>query len=157
MELIRRFPSDLVGRALADWNWLPDLGGKVPMFTSWFGDVFLSGEDGIWFLDTLEGTLTHQWPDALSLQAALNTLEGQDQFLMGGLAQAALAAGLSPTDIQVLSFKILPVIGGSFDVDNIEVSDLEVSLPIMGQVHRQLKDLVPGTKIAGFTVDGHTP
>ena len=124
------------------------------MFTSWFGDVFLSGEEGIWFLDTLEGTLTHQWRDALSLQAALNTVEGQDQFLMGGLVQAAFAIGLSPTDIQVLSFKIMPAIGGAFDLDNIEVCDLDVSLSIMGQVHRQLKDLAPGTKITGFTVDG---
>jgi hypothetical protein len=156
MELIRRFPSDLIASALADWNWL-DLGGRVPMFTSWFGDMFLSGENGIWFLDTLEGTLTHQWRDALSLQAALNTVEGQDKFLMWGLAQAVLAKGQSPSDLQVLSFKIMPAIGGSFDLDNIEVSDLVVSLSIMGQVHRQLKDLAPGTKITGFSVDGHTP
>ena len=156
MELIRRFPSDLIASALADWNWL-DLGGKVPMFTSWFGDVFLSAEDGIWFLDTLEGTLTRHWPDALSLQRALNSVEGQDQFLMWGLAQAALAAGLSPSGVQVLSFKIMPAIGGAFDLDNIEVSDLVVSLSIMGQVHGQLKDLAPGTKITGFTVDGHKP
>ncbi len=42
MEMIRRFPSEVLGQALSDWAWLPDLEGKEPLLTSAFGDVFLA-------------------------------------------------------------------------------------------------------------------
>ena len=157
MDLIRRFPPDLLSRALRDWEWIPALVGKTPMVTSAFGDVFLNADDGVWFLDTVEGILSREWDNPRSLQDELNTVDGQDRFLMTGLAQAAFSQGLAPQDGQVLSFKIAPVLGGAFEPANIEVSDLAVALCITGQIHRQLKDLPPGTPIRGFTVDGQQP
>jgi hypothetical protein len=32
--------------------------------------------------------------------------------------------------------------------------DFDVALTIAGQLHRQVRDLPPGTRISGFTVDG---
>src|SRR5690348_798530 len=122
MELIRRFPAELLEQGLEDWQWLPDLAGKTPLVTSAFGDVFLEGHDGVWFLDTIEGRLSREWVSARSLQAQLNTVEGQDQFLLGGLAEAALRSGLDPREAQILSFKIPPVLGGEFVLDNVEVT-----------------------------------
>jgi len=157
MELIRRFPPDLLSRALADWAWMPALSGKSPMVTSAFGDVFLTADDGVWFLDTLEGTLTREWDSPASLQDVLNTQEGQDRFLMVGLAQTAFSEGRVPGDGEVLSFKTPPILGGSLEPDNIEVSDLEVALSVAGQIHRQVKDVPPGTPVSGITIDGHQP
>ena len=154
MDLVRRFTPDLVDRALAEWQWLPDLVGKQPMATSAFGDVFLRANDGVWFLDTVEGTLTREWDSPEALQAQLNTADGQDRFLLAGLATAAFATGLAPDESEVLGFKIAPVLGGAFEPENVEVIDLVVSLSIAGQVHRQVKDLPRGTSIAGFAVGG---
>ena len=153
MDLVRRFTPDLVARALADWQWLPDLVGKQPMVTSAFG-VFLRANDGVWFLDTVEGTLTRERDSPEALQAQLNTAAGQDRFLLAGSATAAFATGLAPDESEVLGFKIAPVLGGAFEPANVEVSDLIVSPSIAGQVHRQAKDLPPRTSIAGFAVGG---
>lgn len=154
MELIRRFPFEAYQQALQSWSWLPDLVGKGPSFTSAFGDVFLQDPDGsFWFLDTLEGTLARRWPDAGTLQDELLTPEGQDRFLMGGLVEAAGRAGLEPGPAQVLAFKVAPVLGGSFDLDNVEPFDFVVSLDILGQVHQQVQDLPPGAQVTGFTIE----
>src|SRR6478672_10772731 len=96
MELIRRFDAATFARGLADWTWLIGDRDLRPIAASTFGDVFLDGDDGVWFLDSLEGTLTLEWPDASALQAALNTAEGQDQYLLGGLATGATERGVIP-------------------------------------------------------------
>lgn len=68
MELTRSFTADQFARALESWDWA-DIQGKQPLFTSPFGDVFFQAQDGFWFLDLLEGTLTRPWSDAGALQA----------------------------------------------------------------------------------------
>ena len=85
-----------------DWQWLTELAGKRPLATSAFGDVFLQGDDGAWFLDTVEGKLSREWDSPGSLHAQLNTAAGQDRYLMAGLAVAASNTGLVPGDRQVL-------------------------------------------------------
>lgn len=151
MEMIRRFDPETFARGLADWGWL--IGGRnlQPIAASMFGDVFLQGSDGVWFLDTLEGTLTMRWPDAATLQAELNTAEGQDQYLLGGLAVAAQRRGIVPGPAQILTFSILPALGGPISADNVEAMDYVVAASICGQVRRQLDNLPPGTKVSGFT------
>jgi hypothetical protein len=53
MDLLRRFSPDLLSEALTDWQWLTEIAGKRPLATSAFGDVFLQGDGGVWFLDTV--------------------------------------------------------------------------------------------------------
>ena len=154
MDLLRRLPSDVLIEALSDWHWIPEVAGKSPLAATAFGDVFLEGDDGVWFLDTVEGKLTLEWESPASLQAQLNTAEGQDRYLMAGLARAAYEAGLAPGDREVFSFKVPPVLGGPLVPDNLEVGDLGVALSVAGQIHQQVKDLPPGSTITGVTIDG---
>lgn len=49
---------------------------------------------------------------------------------------------------QVYGFEIPPVLGGSFDAENLVPSDLVVHFSLAGQIHRQVKDLPPGTPIS---------
>jgi Domain of unknown function (DUF1851) len=153
VDLIRNFSPAQFTRALDSWDWI-GIGDKHPVFTSPFGDVFLQSPDGFWFLDTLEATLSRRWASADELKAALGTAEGQDRFLLAGLAVSAERAGIAPTATQVYGFKIAPVLGGEIGVDNIEAIDFVVSINILGQLHRQVRDLPPGTQISRFTVDG---
>jgi hypothetical protein len=76
---------------------------------------------------------------------------------MAGLAFAAERQGIIPSARQVLSFKVAPVLGAAIAVENIEVMDFEVMdfeviVHITGQLHRQVRDLPPGSRITGFTV-----
>jgi Domain of unknown function (DUF1851) len=58
---------------------------------------------------------------------------------------------------QVYDFVPPPVLGGGFDVDHIVATDFVVALNIAGQLHRQVKDLPPGTQISGLTIDSEPP
>lgn len=122
------------------------------MLASLFGDVFLQDPTGYWFLDTLEGSLTRQWASQRDIQVALETEEGQDQYLLGGLAMAADARGLKLSDDEVYRFKVPPVIGGTIDLANVEVGGFVVATSFAGQLHDQVKNMPPGANITGFQV-----
>lgn len=146
MELTRRFTADQFDAALGSWGWL-GLDGKVPVFASPFGDVFLESAEGIWWLDTLLGELSCPWPDPGALEEDLRSEEGQNQFLLAWLATAAEARGLVPTADQVYGFVVPPVLSGELEVENVEVIDFVVAVNIAGQIHEQIRDLPPGTPI----------
>ena len=59
--------------------------------------------------------------------------------------QAAL--GMRPGPNECLSFRRLPVLGGQLDPDNLEKCSIPVHFSIAGQIHRQIKNLPPGTPI----------
>jgi hypothetical protein len=151
VQLTRVFTAEQCSRGLQSWGWI-GLAGKVPIFTSPFGDVFFRSDDGFWWLDTLEGSLTCPWRSAEALRADLGTPAGQDRYLLAGLAWGAERQGVIPTSSQVYSFRRPPVLGGALEIDNIEAADFVVSLNLAGQLHEQIRDLPPGTPITGFTI-----
>ena len=85
MLLTKSFTAEEYVRALETWRWL-GVEGKTPVLTSLFGDVFLQDAAGYWYLDTLEGTLTLTWRSRDEVQAALDSEDGQDSYLMGAFA-----------------------------------------------------------------------
>lgn len=153
MLLTKVFAPEIFARALESWTWL-DLKNKTPFFASLFGDVFFVEPNGYRFLDTLEGTLTSIAKTKEELDSRLDSKEGQDQFLLGALAMAADRKGLHLKPNEVYDFQIPPVLGGPIDLSHVTVMDFVVSLTIAGQLHGQLKDLPPGSKVSGFTLDG---
>lgn len=154
VELTKTFSDESYRRALEDWAWLP-LKAKRPFLTSLFGDVFLEDAAGIWMLDVLEGSLTLLFADRQQMAATLDTEKGRDRYLLAGLAVAAQSRlGLVPGPDQVLAWTLPPVLGAPIAVENLQLMDFEVYLRLQGQLHRQLKELPPGAKISGFTVDG---
>ena len=102
MELVRTVASDVLARHLADWMWLPELEGLAPFAVTAFGDVFLSSDDGVWFLDTIEGRVERKWDDHDALRAELETENGRSTYLLDGLVDGALRHGVAPGPDQVL-------------------------------------------------------
>ncbi|MBP8880387.1 MAG: hypothetical protein KBF43_00270 [Dermatophilaceae bacterium] len=151
MDMLRRFDDKTFARGLEDWAWL--LAGKPlrPLAASMFGDVFLQGPDGVWFLDSLEGPLAKEWPDARTLESALRTPEGEDQYLLGGIVAAAYEPGLEPGPEQIFMFSVHPALGGAISAENVEVMDYVVASSICGQLREQINGMPPGTRITGVT------
>lgn len=152
MKLIKTFSADQFARGLESWMWL-DLGAKVPVFASSFGDVFLEDSGRFWFLDTVEGRLIQPWETRDALKATLATPEGQGQFLLGGLAMAAEQSGIVLGPTEVCDFVVPPILGGAVDVANLVARDFVVALNIGGQIHQQVKDLPPGTPLQGIKIE----
>ena len=111
-----------------------------------------SWPDGYRFLDSREGTLSRNWADLSALQADLARNSGQDQYLLGGLALAVARAGLTLAPNEVYDLTHPPVLGGPMEVENVVAADFVVALDVAGQIFKQVKDLPPGTKIAGVNI-----
>lgn len=156
MDPLRRFSPATYATALEAWEWR-DLSGLTPMFTGPFGDVFLEGRGGVWYLDLLEGTLTREWDDVDALHEALATDDGSDRYLLLGLAEAAQAAGHRPGPTELLTFAVPPLLGAPVTVDNVTVMDALVYVHLQGQLHRQVAAMPPGTDVTGFTIAGEEP
>jgi hypothetical protein len=150
--LTKTFSPDQYAGALESWAWI-GLAGKEPRLSSLFGHTFLQDADGWWYLDVIGGSLNLLWPDAATLRAALDSSDGQDEFLLGGLAFGADQRGLVLAENQVFDFTPSPVLGGPFEVANLSVIDFVVAVNIAGQIHEQVRNLPAGTKIGGLTVD----
>lgn len=140
VRLTKHFPPNRYTRGLASWTWL-DLSGKTPRFASLFGDVFFEADDGWWFLDTVEGTLTHPWDGRIPMDFTLATRDGRDRYLLAPLARAAVARGVEAADDEVYVFVPPPIVRGSLDADAIQALDFVAALNIAGQIHRQIRDV----------------
>lgn len=56
-------------------------------------------------------------------------------------------SGLGVAPDQVYSWSRPPVLGGDHAVENVSVADVEVHFSMLGQIHEQVRDLPPGTRI----------
>jgi hypothetical protein len=133
--------------ALEAWDWL-DFSGKTPFITTCFGDVFFESNEGIYFLDSIGGSLDKVASSKSELQVILNTPDGQDHFLMAGLVSVARDSGLILEDGECYDFKISPALSGPMELSNLQKMSFKVSLHIGGQLIKQIKDLPAGTKIS---------
>ena len=97
--------ADDITRALESWQWLP-IESKQPILITAFGDIFFSGGDGIWFLDTLEGKLTKTCETRDALTEILGTEDGENHSLFAGFVERAQREGMLLERDQCYDFKI---------------------------------------------------
>jgi hypothetical protein len=152
MQLTKTFSQHQFDTALESWSFL-GVEGKTPMLTSLFGDVFLAAKDGCWQLDILEGTLTRRWDTYQQMLAELATEAGEERYLLASLAFVAAARGILPGEDEIYDFMPPPILGGQLSVENLSAQDFAMTVNIAGQIHRQVRDVPPGTAITGFRVE----
>jgi Domain of unknown function (DUF1851) len=98
-----------------------------------------------------------RWPDAVALHADLETPHGQDEYLLSELGMAAADRGISLGTNQVYDFNPPPVLGGPTAAANLSATDFVVAVNIAGQIYEHVRDLPPGTRVTGVTVDHEPP
>jgi hypothetical protein len=138
---------------LSDWQW--KIGNtKLPILLTASGDAFVQDtKDGsVHFLDVGAGNLAKV---AESVDA-FQSLMADKKFVSDHFAVAMIAdlkrSGHSLKNGQIYSFKKPPVLGGKYELQNIEPTDIEVHFSIAGQIHEKVSKLKPGTKIDGVTI-----
>jgi hypothetical protein len=151
VELTKAFGDAQYTDALESWTWL-DFGGKRPVCSSLFGDVFFDSSDGIWQLDIIDGSLVRRFSDRGELSSAIEG-EGQNEILLRWLVDDAEAHGVALAPDEVYDFTTPPVLGGALEVGNLSPMDFVVAVNIAGQIHRQVKDLPPGTPIGKVEIN----
>lgn len=132
---------------LDEWRWLADTSYQ-PVVISALGDLFLRHDDGrIFRLDTGWGRLTEVAASAAEFKQLMVKPENAGEWFVPGLVGDLLAAGKQLGPGQCFGVKVPPVLGGAIEPENFEPVDLVVHFGMLGQIHRQVKQLPPGTPI----------
>jgi hypothetical protein len=61
--------------------------------------------------------------------------------------------GMELTTGKLYSYKILPILGGSYTSDNFTLSNIEVHFSLAGLILKQIQDLPDGTKVKLEIID----
>lgn len=132
-----------VAPLIADWKWLvPE--DDTPLFISAFGDwVFGNPNGSLWVLSLLEGTYEQVAKSADEYNSLNKSEEWLNQVFIAEWLPIAVQNGLAPGKDECLGWKLHPLLGGKFEVANLQVFSMLIYQSIMGQLHRQLKERSP--------------
>ena len=124
------------------------------LIVSSLGDMFLANAEGrVFWLDTGAGLLQQVAGSAEDFKRLMQQRENADQWFVPQLVGDLMAAGVVLGAGQCYSYKKPPVFGGQIEPDNFEPTDLSVHFSILGQIHRQVKNLLPGTSISNIKIE----
>jgi len=148
------FKPDLgdIRKGLTAWGWL-DFSGKTFLTANLFGDMFFESSEGIYFFDTLEGTLTVIATDRNELESLLNTKPGQEQLLLVSLVSEARDNQLILSENECYDFIVPPSLGGELSIDNLQLMPFLSKLEAAGAIYAQIKELPIGTKITSIELE----
>ncbi len=138
---------------LDDWRWL--IGPRLRLWrVSKSGDAFLHDPDdqSIHFLDTIGGRTERIASSLADFESMVCLGENANKWLMPEIVDAQALLGMHPGPNECLSFKHPPALGGEIDPDNFETCSIPVHFSITGQIHRQIKDLPPGTPVRNIKI-----
>lgn len=134
-------------RLTESWNWLIGT-DKKPILMSSIGDLFLADNNGVcYWLNVGEGILEIVANNVDEFKTKLNDNEQVDEWFLIGLIKKLKESGLELTDKHLYGYKKLPVLGGEYEPENFELTDIEVHFELSGQIQKQIKDLPDGTKV----------
>lgn len=128
------------------WTWvLPDpvrIVARNP-----FGNVVVACADGSLWRVCPESLSAEKFSNKSSFESVLEDEEFREDWLFEGF-EAAAQASLGPVgEGQCYGFKIWPVLGGAYTLDNFAIKTLTEWLAVSGDVGRQIKDLPPDMPI----------
>lgn len=146
-DLTVKFDENASNKLIRDWTWLTGT-DKTPIMVSSIGDLFLKDTtDRVFWLNTGDGTLTAVADGIEMFREKLQDQDVVNDWFLVDLIDALKTEGKRLKPGQVYSYKKLIVLGGDYTPDNFEPTDIEVHFSFAGQIHQQVKDLPPGTKI----------
>ncbi len=123
---------------LVDWRWIVPEDAK-PLMIGIFGDWIFGAPDGsLWHLDLLEGQFTQIALNSDEFNAKKREEQHRNDWFGANWADIALAEGMTPNDDECLGWKIAPVLGGPFSIENIQVYSLRVYQSVTGQLFKRV-------------------
>ena len=151
-DLTINFSHIDVKSLLTDWAWL--IGKeKLPILLTASGDAFLQDINGgsILVLDTAAGDINIIAESADEFSKLLTDKDFVSNYFAVNMIDDLLHNNIILNKGEIYSFKKPPILGGEYVLNNIEKTDIEVHFSILGQIHKQVKDLPEGTPINEIT------
>ena len=132
---------------LADWLWL------VPQeLTVWimnrYGDLFIALNDGtIHMLDVGGGTFEKVADSRDDFRRMIDEDDNANDWLMIPLVDQMVAAGVTLTEGNCYGYRIPPVLGGDYTVENSAVISIAEHYSFHATIHQQIKDVPDGAEV----------
>ncbi len=140
-------------KLLEHWQW------RLPAkFEVWlvnrFGDLFLILDDGsVHRLDIGDGVLTKVAENRDDFCKKADDADTASDWLMIPLVDRLVAAGKTLQPGQCYCYRLLPILGGGYGVDDFDIKDVAFLYAASGPIHERIKDLPDGTQIEFKIVD----
>jgi hypothetical protein len=151
----------LIDQAGKDWqtllqDWMPPLPST---FTLWlvnrFGDLFVvTDDDVVHMLDVGAGAFKRVADNRDHFAQLLDQDGNAHNWLMIPFVDRCQAANMTLGPNQCYGFKIAPLLGGPYELANIEPTDLAVHYSMLADIHKQARNLPIGTPIKAVGVEG---
>jgi Domain of unknown function (DUF1851) len=123
---------------LDEWRWLVPT-TDTPLFLSALGDWVFGHPDGsLWALSVLEGTYERIAANSAEYNKLKKSADWLESIFSAGWLAIAAGSGLEPEKDQCIGWKLHPLLGGKFEVANLQLFHMRVYQSLMGQLHRQL-------------------
>lgn len=133
-------------KLVEDWQWL--VGSSLPILITSVGDAFLQNENGeIYWLITGSAELEKVADSYEEFQAKLNDNNLIHEWFLVPVVSQLKERGVQLEQGKLYGFKQLPVLGGKYEAENFELTDIEVHFAMSGQMNFKIKDLPDGTKV----------
>lgn len=150
----------LIDQAGKDWaellsEWAPILPAE---FTVWLvnrtGDIFaVFQDDSVNLLDVGTGLITRLADNREDFCIKIEQADNANNWLAIKLVDQCVARGITLGPNECYAYKIPPLLGGVYEVDNLVPTDLSVHYSLLAQIYIQTRDLPVGTKIFKFVID----
>jgi hypothetical protein len=144
----------LIDQSGNDWvALLKGWGSVLPAsFTLWivnrFGDLIIVLDDrSVHMLDLGSGQLSRLADSRDEFAKLLDIDDNANNWLMIPLVDQLVAAGMILTPERCYGFKVPPVLGGSYDLENVVTVPLIERYSLMADILRQIKDVPDGTPV----------
>jgi hypothetical protein len=127
-------------------------------FTLWivnrFGDLVIVLDDGsVHMLDLGSGQLNRVADSRGQFAELLDIDDNANNWLMIPLVDKLVAAGMTLAPDRCYGFKIPPMLGGTYDLDNAFTVGLAERYSLMADICRQIKGVPDGTPVKLVVTD----
>jgi hypothetical protein len=133
-------------KLIEDWQWL--VGKSLPILITSVGDAFLQNEAGeIYWLITGSAEFEKVAESYEEFQSKLNDNGLIHEWFLVPVVTQLKEQGIQLEQGKLYGFKQLPVLGGKYEPENFELTDIEVHFTVSGQMNFKIKDLPDGTSV----------
>lgn len=128
-------------QVLSDWEWLIGK-NKLPVLLLASGDAFIQEaiDESVYFLDVAFGRIAKIASSGDEFSRLLSNKDFINEFFSVNMIGDLIFSGKKLERGKIYSFIVSPALGGKYEMENVEVSDIEVHFSINGQIHQQLRD-----------------
>jgi hypothetical protein len=132
---------------LAAWKWRTGEIRSVVLVTL-LGDAFFLGNDkAVYWLQTDVGDVTRVAGSLEEFDDMLTDEETVEDWFLTPVLEELYEAGKTLKENEVYSYKLLPVLGGEYEANNIEPTDIKIHFSTTGRICEQIEDLPDGAEV----------